>query len=86
VIDETYTNRAAEAMRGLSEAMKPIARQARVVERRLNRFNRTLLFSRRANELWTKAHHFETPSWQRPFHRLRWRYFIWKHGKEIQRR
>jgi len=26
-----------------------------------------------------KAEHFATPSWQRPFHRLRVRYFLWRH-------
>lgn len=75
-----HVTKATERIGRFAEAMKPIERQARIVERQLNRFNHSLRVTKIAEDLWTKANHFATPAWQRPFHRLRWRYFVWRWG------
>ena len=75
---EDAAHAAAETINRFGEAMKPLARQARVVERQLERFNRRMRVIKRAEDLWRKAN-YPAPAWQRPFHRLRWRYFVWRH-------
>lgn len=31
-----------------------------------------------------RAEHFKTPAWQRPFHRLRVRYFLFRHYRHVK--
>ena len=45
--------------------------------------NHTFRKGQRLDELRSRAEHFATPSWQRPFHRLRVRYFLWRHYRGI---
>ena len=47
------------------------------------KLNHTLRKGQRLDELRSRAEHFTTPSWQRPFHRLRVRYFLWRHYRGI---
>jgi hypothetical protein len=47
------------------------------------RFNLTWRKGERLESLRRRAEHFATPSWQRPFHRLRVRYFMWRHYRHV---
>lgn len=51
----------------------------------LERFNLAWKKGAKLDKLRRRAERFDTPNWQRPFHRLRVRYFLFRHYRHVNR-